>query len=342
MKSYFITETAFGPFVESMLAAGRVVGPVARRSKFVFQELATSADLRLDYDVTILPPRKVFFPQRQKLIEFSPEGVKSCIDPVPTVLFGVHFYDIKAIDMLDELFRSGHEDRNYLANREATTIVGGSVQTVSSRAFWASMGAGVEPKGHDAFVTRVPGGWVFETRTAKGEKLLAHGEFASAAPERVAEAARVNSDVLGKCPERMPGNGESIAQSVRSAFKNEDLWKEISASCFSCGTCNTVCPTCYCFDVQDTWNIDQVSGARTRQWDGCLLEDFAMVSLGAGKKENFREGRCARFRHRAMRKLTYLNSRLGTPACVGCGRCSAGCVPDIADPVRIVVRIMEG
>jgi ferredoxin len=92
--------------------------------------------------------------------------------------------------------------------------------------------------------------------------------------------------------------------------------------------------------VQDTWNVDQTSGQRTRFWDGCLTEDFAKCSLGEGATENFREQRAARFRHRLMRKATYLNEKLGGPACVGCGRCSAGCTADIADPVRVINRIM--
>ena len=69
---------------------------------------------------------------------------------------------------------------------------------------------------------------------------------------------------------------------------------------------------------------------------GQILE----VSLGAGAKENFRETRGWRFRHRLMRKAAYLNEKLGGPACVGCGRCSQACPADIADPVRVIGTIM--
>jgi formate hydrogenlyase subunit 6/NADH:ubiquinone oxidoreductase subunit I len=72
-----------------------------------------------------------------------------------------------------------------------------------------------------------------------------------------------------------------------------------------------------------------------------LTEDFAKVSLGGGATENFREERAERFRHRIMRKASYLNEKLGGPACVGCGRCSAACTSDIADPVNVINKIME-
>jgi ferredoxin len=78
-----------------------------------------------------------------------------------------------------------------------------------------------------------------------------------------------------------------------------------------------------------------------RTWDGCLLEDFAKVSLGAGATENFRETRATRYRHRLLRKMAYQNDTLGSPACVGCGRCSISCVPDIANPVTAIKRIMQ-
>ena len=126
---------------------------------------------------------------------------------------------------------------------------------------------------------------------------------------------------------------KDIAEKVRASFKNKELWEKLSEKCFSCGSCNIVCPTCYCFDVQDKWNLDQVSGDRTRYWDACLTEEFSKISLGAGAEENFREKRGDRFRHRIMRKASYLNDKLGSPACVGCGRCSVSCTSDITDPV---------
>lgn len=70
-----------------------------------------------------------------------------------------------------------------------------------------------------------------------------------------------------------------------------------------------------------------------------MTEDFAKISSADGQSENFRETMGARMRHRIMRKMVYLNDKLGTQACVGCGRCAA-CTADIADPVNIINRIM--
>jgi sulfhydrogenase subunit beta (sulfur reductase) len=340
MTVNFINDKDFQGFVGALLGAVPVYGPVAKRSRFVFERLESADELRLDYDVTILPPKKLFFPPAQDLVRFQGTKFGGCVAPQEKVLLGVHFYDVKAIDQTDLLFAERNYDVNYMANRECTTIVASNVQKVFARAFFASVGTEVEPKGHDAFLTKIEGGYVYETRTPKGEALLKHARFTPASAAQTAAAAAANRAVLDQCAEALTHGSAEIAAKVRSTFLNEELWSEFAADCFSCGSCNTVCPTCYCFDVQDTWNVDQTSGQRTRYWDACLTEDFAAISLGAGGVENFREERGERFRHRFMRKAAYLNAKLGGPACVGCGRCSAACTADIADPVHVINKIM--
>ena len=340
MTASFIRSDDFPAFVTALIEAGPVYGPVAKRSRFAFERLETPDELRLDYDVTILPPKKLFFPPAQDLINFSGSDYEPALEPVEKVLLGVHFYDMKAIDQTDLLFSERNYDVNYMAHRQTTTIVVSNVQNVSARAFFASVGSEVQAKGHDAVMTSISYGYVVETLTDRGKALLEHGAFRPASEAQIKEAADVNEAVLARCPEKLDHSSQEIATRVRAAFDNDEMWAAMAADCFSCGSCNTVCPTCYCFDVQDTWNVDQASGQRTRYWDGCLTEDFAKCSLGEGACENFREERGARFRHRIMRKATYLNEKLGGPACVGCGRCSAACTADIADPVRIIDRIM--
>jgi ferredoxin len=341
MSAFFIEERDFGSFVDAMREATRVIGPVAKRQKFVFAELESADDLRLDYDVTILPPKKVFFPPRQEILKFDSDSVEGCIAPVETVLLGVHFYDVKGIDMTDFLLRERFEDWNYLAQREATTIIASNVQSVAPRAFWGSVGVDVEAKSHDAALTKLEGGYVFETRTPKGEALLKYGTFREATADEVAQAAKVNADMMDECAEHLPYSSADIATKVRESFGNEALWDELAMDCFSCGSCNIVCPTCYCFDVRDRWNTDQETGSRNRYWDACLTREFAAVTMAGGQKENFREHHQSRFRHRFMRKAAYLNDKLGGPACTGCGRCSAACTANIADPVRVITAIME-
>lgn len=341
MDNYFINGNDFDSFLSSLIKKKTVIGPVAKNKKFVFAKLSSPDQLRLDYDVTILPPKKEFFPPAQTLITFKNNEYKGNINPEEKILFGVHFYDIKGISMTDFLYAENNKDNYYLANREAATIVGSNIQKISERGFWGSVGKDKNVEGQDAFLTKINNGYVLEVLTDKGKTLLESGNFKKADDSQVKEALKVNTDVMDKCNEKLTYSSNQIAEKVRSSFKNTKLWESLAEKCFSCGSCNIVCPTCYCFDVQDKWNVDQVSGDRTRYWDACLTEEFSKISLGAGAEENFREKRGDRFRHRIMRKAAYLNEKLGSPACVGCGRCSVSCTSDIADPVEVIKKVME-
>lgn len=341
MNDYFISANDFDAFVSKMVSERKVVGPKAKQTKFVFGDINSSEELRLDYDVTILPPKKVFTPPCQTLVTFDGTKFDGAVDNEPVVLFGVHFYDIKGLDMTDQLFSENNKDINYTAKREASTIIGSNIQNVSTRAFWGTIGTETEPQGHDGFVTKIGSGYHYQSCNQKGEDLIAFGNFQAATLEQVEEARNANEEMMTKCPEKLSHSSEAIQKKVRASFNNEKLWTQLAEDCFSCGSCNTTCPTCYCFDVQDKWNLNQVSGMRNRYWDSCLTEDFAKCSLGGGLEENFREKRGERFRHRFMRKAAYLNEKLGGPACTGCGRCSSSCTADIADPVTVINKIME-
>ncbi|MCU7834791.1 MAG: 4Fe-4S dicluster domain-containing protein [gamma proteobacterium symbiont of Taylorina sp.] len=352
MNTYFIKESDFNNFIDNMLLQLPVIAPVLSsesvESFFSFEFLKNHDELRLDYDITILPPKKAFFPPRQVIIEFSHGKFHGTVNAKKQVLLGVHPYDIKAIDQTDFLFTENYEDINYTAYRNATTLVCSNIQTISKRAFWGSISHDVPARGHDAFLTKLTDlneaeeeGYLFEVFNEKGHELLSFGQFLLATELQIQQAKSINESIKDKCPQQLNYSQDEMANTICRSFNNTALWDELAQDCFSCGSCNTTCPTCYCFNVEDSWNIDQQSGQRTRYWDSCMTEDFAKISSADGQSENFRKTTAARMRHRIMRKMVYLNDKLGTQACVGCGRCSIACTADIADPVNIIKRIME-
>lgn len=339
MHNYFLSDGDLAPFVEAMMRRCPVIAPVSKRSRFVFAQLASADELRLDYDTTVLPPKKVFFPAKQDLIHFDAGGFSSCIDPQERILLGVHGHDIKGIAMSDTFYSDRKVDNNYMANRRATTIIGASVQNHYKHAFFGTMNAERPLTGHDMFMTKVDGGYLAEVVADKGQALVELGNFADSTDEQAAAAAAVNKAATEHCPEKLNGTADEIREKIRNSFKSP-VWEEFAEDCFSCGSCNIVCCTCYCFDVQDEWNVDGVSGKRFRLWDACLTSEFAEVT-GPGGSENFRGERGERYRHRFMRKAAYLNDQLGGPACTGCGRCSGACTSNIANPVTIINKVLE-
>jgi formate hydrogenlyase subunit 6/NADH:ubiquinone oxidoreductase subunit I len=110
----------------------------------------------------------------------------------------------------------------------------------------------------------------------------------------------------------------------------------VAEKCVGCGTCNLVCPTCYCFDVEDEVDVSLEGGSRHRHWDGCMLREFSAVAGG----EVFRKNLAARQRHRVYRKFKYISDTTGEPWCVGCGRCTAFCTAGISI-VNMVNRLVQ-
>jgi sulfhydrogenase subunit beta (sulfur reductase) len=340
MNAYFLAAEDLNAFVSKLMETVPVYGPVAKRTRFVFAELTSPEDLRLDYDTTILPPKRIFFPPEQPIITFSGTDYKSCLEPREQILFGVHPYDIKAIDMADTFYAGQNPDGDYLANRQLTTIVGTSVQNHYPYAFFGTACQEREPEGHDMFLTKVKDGFVATIHSPRGKALVSSGNFITATDHQIQSAAAVNREADLACPKKLHNSSTEIRLKVRDHFDDAEFWNACSRDCFSCGSCNTVCPTCYCFDVQDEWNIDGVSGSRVRSWDACLTCQFAEISV-QNRCENFRDTPAKRFPHRIMRKTAYMNDQLGGPACVGCGRCSGACTADIADPTTIINTLME-
>ncbi len=338
-----ITKKDFKDFVDNLISedSREVVGVQSKGSKYVFDKLNSAGDLKLDYDVTILPPKKYFMPQRETLVKFNRGNdirMEAVNEVIPRIIIGVHPYDLIAIEQMDKVFEDTHEDDNYLEKRENSVLIGVNMQSVSDWSFAGSMGTYTTDSGYDLMLTDIGDKIAVEVGSSKGEELLKNANTAGAGQEDEQKVEKVKGELKGKFQKAIDFSPEELPELMKKNYNNEEFWEKNSEDCYSCGTCNLVCPTCYCFDVKDINDISLEEGERLRQWDGCMLERFAEVAGG----ENFRENRAERYRHRYMRKGRYMYNKFEDIACVGCGRCSSQCVPDIADPSRIYNKLMEG
>src|ERR1017187_679939 len=84
---------------------GELHAPVEQDGKYVFKRLLRWPDARLEYDRTILPPKKYFLPPRETLFRYRPgEGFVPSTDGLDQriILFGVHACDVYAINRSEE------------------------------------------------------------------------------------------------------------------------------------------------------------------------------------------------------------------------------------------------
>ncbi len=315
-----------------------VEGVKAKGEKFVFGPLESADELRLDYDVTILPPKKYFLPIYEPLMTFDlskPFAVQNVTDTRTRLIIGVHPYDIAAIAQMDLYYSDTYADDSYLQRRKSTIIVGLTPVNVAEKAFFGDMGTGLVDSGYDLMVTDLSESVAIEIGTKEGERLLKRCSVREATPEEVEKVKAAKEKAVARAKRGLKVNPRQWHDLMEKNYASS-VWKSQAEKCLSCGTCTMVCPTCFCYDVTEKVSPD-LKGERIRTWDGCLLRDF--TKLGSG--EIFREHLEDRYRHRFNRKGRYLPDRLGFVACVGCGRCSSQCIPDIADPVSVMNMVAE-
>lgn len=331
--------TAFQKWAGDLLKAHKIFGVQAKADKFAFAPLVKASDLRLDYDVTILPPKYYFQPPCEVLSEFSaPAEFKSVCDEKPFILFGVHPYDMVAINQMDKIFSADNYDAHYMNRRRNAVIIGCDVQNPSPNVFAGCMNTAVVKQGFDILLTRVGAGYLVEALTDQGERLL---KDVKDLKEADASSLNLREKIWDKNHKLLRKHELKVSLNdlpgLLERSYDHPVWEERAQKCFSCGSCNLVCPTCYCFDVRDEmqWNLH--GGTRSRVWDGCMLRDFATVAGG----HNFRKKKEERYRHRYYRKGKYVPAKTGEISCVGCGRCISSCVTKIANPVEVFNRLLE-
>jgi NAD(P)H-flavin reductase/formate hydrogenlyase subunit 6/NADH:ubiquinone oxidoreductase subunit I len=332
-----ITKKNFSSFVNTLIndKTYDVVGVMAKGERYVFGTLSSAEELHLDYDVTILPPKKYFLPQTESLLNFSlekPFEEKETLDDTPRIIIGVHPYDLIALEQTDRHYLDQQQDNFYKKRRNNIMIIGVDIKNVSERSFAASMKTNVTDSGFDLLLTDIGTNYAVTIGSEKGNRLLEKYATVENASSGDLEKIKTVRNAVAKKYKQKVNIDKKNWSSLLVANYDHAIWEEHSDVCMECSSCTMVCPTCFCYDVKDNVSLNLKEGNRVRTWDGCLLKDFTKVGSG----EVFREEVKERFRHRFFRKGNYLPERYGFVACVGCGRCGSACLPDIADPCNLI------
>ena len=344
MSYYSVTKTCILDWIRKLASENRVYFPEKHgKASYRFTQVGPDSEIQFErYIPTVVPPVKLLVPAREELLRFqkNAEGkteASASLDTSFRILAGVRPCDLKGIFLMDLFFKDGTPDAYYLARRENTAIIAYNCTTpCEPHVFCAAVDSLQHSEGADILITPVSGeDHLVETQTPLGENLAAKAGWQQCddGPRKKESALAARPQPFGRTfPVAVPEITRIVADKWRSP-----VWKNHVARCFSCGTCNLVCPTCYCFDVADDLNLDVSSGNRTRTWDGCMLPHFAVVGGG----HNFRSEPEARQRHRIKRKFEYLPGKYGKGAvCVGCGRCGRQCTShiDIFDIVSDLIK----
>jgi len=330
-----LPKTALHTWIHLLQEEFTIVGPKKKKQEYIFDTIQSASELELDYPTTILPPKKMLLPTKEELIRFNFENHQRNITPVfensPTVLFGVHTCDLHAITLLDYVLDQEYPDQHYLARRKATTIVSiECLQPCSETSFCKSMGTLSVPEKFDLHLTDLGDRYILDIGSDKGAQLIKSlASVSEVSGEDYQQLRKIMSEKWSNFQYPLDFDVSELP-SLLSLSYNSPLWEELEKRCLACGSCNIVCPTCYCFNVIDDMDLMLRSGSRLRVWDSCQLDQFATVAGG----HNFRDSRASRLRHRFFHKGKYQTESSGMVGCVGCGRCAQTCLVHIS-PVEI-------
>ncbi len=241
-------------------------------------------------------------------------------DPPPRYAFlGVRACDLHAIFVLDRVFTGGqYVEGYYEARRKATFLIAVQCTVAGGTCFCASMGTGPKaPPGADLVFTELADIFVVEIGTDQGAALMAQVPCQPASEvdlasvegrlEETARSMRRQLDITG-LPDLLKRNLE------------HPRWDEVAQRCLTCGNCTMVCPTCFCFTVEDKTDLAGTEAERVRYWDSCFTTAFTYT---AGRA--IRQSAKARYRQWLTHKLATWWDQFGMSGCVGCGRCITWC-----------------
>ncbi len=273
------------------------------------------------YRNTIVPPKANFLMNLEKMFDFSRDGgtyeLKAPSKEVPKqLIFGIRPCDARAIGIIDMVFKDAYEDKYYLSRRENSTLVGLTCTNPYDSCFCTSLGFGpAEAKDVDLMLTDIDEAFLIEEITEKGQALMA-GVDGEASQDEESKAAEIKQTAAERVTRKI--DTSTISERLPAAFDNEDYWKKVAAKCVSCGICTFLCPTCYCFDIND--EMLKGDGARYRNWDSCSFPIYTKMPA-----ENPREAKWRRVRQKVNHKYTFYPMLFDVIACTGCGRCIRQC-----------------
>jgi len=275
------------------------------------------------YRNTVEPAKAKLFPPVEEMFSFQKDREGYHIelpasDEHKQLIFGIRPCDARALAILDMTFKDAYEDPYYLSKRRNTVLVGLGCTRPYDSCFCTSLGSSPSDATNvDLMLTDIGDGFLVEAVTDKGKELCAMASGLEAATKAdEARAKEVNEASYHKVTRKI--DIENIKEKLLSSFEAQDYWEKVAAKCLSCGICTFLCPTCYCFDIND--EMVKSEGERFRSWDSCAFPIYTQMPM-----ENPRLDKWRRVRQKVYHKYAFYPMNFDIIACTGCGRCIRLC-----------------
>lgn len=338
---YLLSADDIKQLADELKSSYDVYGPQVHREtgQVFFDVLSDTQDLDLDAPIPSMPVKEILFPQMETILKYRYDAEARSVTMAkqyfekPKVLFGLRPCDMAGIQVLDRFF-IGQEfvDDVYLTHRQQCLLITNTCTRPSEQCFCVCThtGPGAE-EGFDLDLTRIADGYLLQVGSAKGQAVADAHNWKKADATHETQKREVIDASIALFPDMAKDNKAWIARAmnrITTGFVKQEIWEYIGKQCFECGACSFVCPTCSCFNIEDSKGCDgECDRLRTR--DSCSFEGYTRMAGDHNPRQPVEDRRNKRF----FCKLSYSQSKKYLrPGCVGCGRCQWVCPGDIGLP----------
>jgi len=317
--------------------------PVKTGDFHSFARLDTVKAPDFTYQNTRLSPKLLVYPESERMFEYTVDENDAEYNILreaqkefrPQAIVGIRPCDAQGFQIVKVNFDTPeYKDPWWTRRFEATTLVGLGCSEPCATCFCSSVGGGpFSQKGLDVLLYDIGDSYLAKPLTDKGQALIEKMEGGKDADQAEIDRAQSLAEQAGGKVTSRVETSKLKDKNVLDLF-NAPFWEELAFACINCGTCTFLCPTCWCFDIQD--EVYQKQGDRIRNWDSCMFPLFTLHGSG----HNPRSEKHQRVRQRFMHKLKYYVDKYGNGVqCSGCGRCIQFCPVNI--DIRHVIELMN-
>lgn len=328
---YCVEKDRMDEILQEMSEEYDIYGPRLdnQRNRVRYRQI-TSVDQIIHDRQSDFSPKEVYYPISQVMFYFRDDSVEISEDPDrKKILIFAHACDINAIRASDNIFlkNGGAEDLFYKRLREKVKFILLECEESYENCFCVSVGSN---RTEDFSIA---------VRFRKDDLLL--NVYDEELQEFFEDEDTEEYEVSFVEENRKKLSVPQISRENLKEISQLSYWEKFDEKCVSCSGCNTVCPTCTCFDTVDViYEEGSNDGERRRVWSGCMLEDFTLTAGGA----RARKTPGANMRFKVLHKFYDYKDRFGDAhMCVGCGRCDIRCPQEISffDTVRELYDELE-
>jgi len=338
-----LDKSAFSELLEIIHSRIEVIGPkqigTDRNGAGIHQLLPINEldELDLGYATTQYSAKTYFLPYRENLSTYHfdeqdwEQEIRYRIQQ--RAIIGLHACDINGLLRLDQVFARDFFPSPYYQARRRNTFIVGIDHEPCDGGFCRSLGADSVTHGFDLYLTDLGDRYFVAIGSDRGFNTLSQVDAREITDEDkrsyIAERRRLTAIEQVHVPVH------NLPNLLDIEFTS-DVWKRWGSKCLSCGSCAMVCPTCYCYGVNERISLDASTGYKEKQLYSCNLVDFAEVAGG----HNFRPNPETRLKYRYYHQHRGFVEAYDTPKCVGCNRCGRACLAGI-NPVDVIQDLQE-